>query len=299
MRNLGANMNKKSGFTLAELLMIMFLVGALVVLGVQVILNRQNNYKVVYYAAYKNLKMAAGELVATSPTGKVSYAFDENNNPTTFCQKLSNIFNVSAGASVCSNIYTFNPTAGLSSSSVTPNNSSLSLTNGQRLYISNTFVAPGANNYFNEQATLVLVDLNGKGAPNIIDTKSYTDTRTPDIVAFAITDSGVVIPMTPLADDNEHILANVQLCTFADGCSTDLTQNLIAEYKNIPIRKAISVSNTFPPSSTGTGTQYNNDTTYAFKVAHTVDARCAASNTTTFCRVLMQNPIMDGIGATL
>ncbi|MDD3237767.1 MAG: hypothetical protein PHV37_06685 [Candidatus Gastranaerophilales bacterium] len=270
-------LKNKCAFTLAEVLVMLLLVGVLVSLGTQVVVQRQNNYKHLYIAAYKNLKDIAGEMVATSPTKKISYGYTETGTTVNFCQKMADIFSTEAGTTPCSN--TYNNVTSLT----TPDKPSIVLINGMRLYIPTAFVTPGTTNYFNEQVAYIAVDLNGEKGPNQIDSQSYTGKRTPDIVFFAITDGGVVMPMSPLADDPNHFLANVQLCTYENGCSTDLTKDL--KYTYLPIREAISRAAEFPSPISGTKA-YNNDTSTFFKKSYTVDTDCEKTNTTTFCRVL-------------
>ncbi len=286
-------MKTKKAMSVAEILMILLLVSFIATLSIDVIAHFQSNYKELYYSAYRNLQKVVGEAIASSNDKSLaSYA-----SP---CNALLDSFNTIGGSSTCAYTYNFSIAKGLSGS-VTPNlnNPSFTLTNGMRFYVG-TVRAITDENYFNSPAFLVAIDLNGTAGPNQLDTRTYTGNKTADVVAFAVLTNGTVLPMSPMADRDDYILANVQRCSKTTGCSTDLTSDLI--YKAIPIRRAMAVSNTFPPRDTTSAYspyQYNTDNVYSFNTAYAVDTNCATANTTYFCRVLQLNPLLSGMGAAL
>lgn len=280
-------MNNKKAFSTAELMLMLVLTGILISLGMGVMRHTQSNYRHLYYAAYNNLKHSAGELMAVSTTGKL---------PTgaAFCTGLADLYNLTSASSACTFTYDLSPSTTFTYSTPNISSPSFSLSNGQRYYVGNAFKPVGTQNYFNVPAIMVAVDLNGTAKPNIFDTRVYVDQKTPDIVAFAILENGVVMPMSPMADMADYIHADVQQCDLATGCPSSITQNII--YKRVPIRQALSVSNSFPPYGGTLGVQYNTDTTYSFKKSYTVDARCTTGS---FCKVIIDNPVLGGIGSML
>lgn len=299
-------MNKKNGFTLAEILMVMILVGIILALSSSVFSHMQHNYKHIYWATYKTLKRCAGELLAESKTKNIDEAkTDGNGNVMTFCQKLAAQFNIANTGEICKNTYSLGLSGPLSDSSITPDKPSFTLTNGTRFYVGNAFNPVGASNYLDSDAVVIAVDLNGKSKPNIMDSRSYTGGKAPDIVAFAMTKTGNVVPITPYADDQTYITAHVQVCSYANGCPRNLDtsgdgnsntayeSSLIA--KHVSLRKALALSDSFPhkPGATNAELQYHNDSSRLFKVGHSTDARCLSTNTNTYCRVHIINLLID------
>ncbi len=281
----------KKAYTLAEILLITILAAFLVVYGTQTLLYTQHNYRHLYYSAFSNLKHAVGEMIAKSPDGKLSAA--------TLCTGLLDSFNVMNGATTCTYTYAFSPSRTFSATSPNLNNPPFTLMNGQRLYVGNTFYPVGPENYFDVPATMVAVDLNGTAKPNILDSKSYTSKETPDVVAFAVLENGIVLPMSPMADRQDYISADVQQCSSETGCDPDTTKNIIA--KRVSVREALSISNSFPPKGAAStlGVQYNTDNLYSFQKTYAVNSICAPTNTTSYCKIIVPNMLLDGVGSML
>lgn len=290
-------LRKNDGFTLAELMLVLIMTGILASLSIGVIKYTMTNYKDVYYAAYRNLQKGTGEVISNSMTKKLPAT---TSPATTFCQQLADVYNtVASGTADCTYTYNMSPARTFSGGVLpTVTQPSFSLSNGQRYYVGSTFVPVGDENYFNQPATVVVIDLNGKGGPNVFD--SRTNTKNAEIVAFDVLQDGTVLPMSPMADKQDGLLANVVTCSRDTGCDPDLTKNIL--YRNIPLRQALCVTKNFPPN-TGSGSltvEYNMDNRYSFKTTYPVNSACDTSTAgTTFCKVHIINPILGGMGATL
>lgn len=285
--------NRKNAMTLAEIIMVLLITGVIVVMAMKVIRYVQGNYKQLYYAAYTNLKHGVGEIISNDANATIEEN-DPNDYTSDLCIRLTKVYDVIGTGTICGDDYDFSPSTTFAYNTPDLSKPSFVLTNGQRFYVGKFFKPVGAYNYFNKPATLVMIDLNGIAGPNVFDSKDYTDERTPDIVAFAVLEDGTVLPMSPMADRDDYIRASVQLCTYDEGCSSDLTEDIIAD--KVSLREAISISNSFPPRGVGSplAVSYNDDTLYSFKVAHSVDSRCEA-NDTTFCKLYIYNPLTGAL----
>ena len=289
-------MKYKKAFTLVEILFIMILTSVVAVMAMGVMKHLQANYKDIYYATYKNIQHAIGESIAASSTKTIT-------DNTAACTQLANSFNtVGSTTADCTYRYNISVAKGLSGTILPDlNKPSFTLTNGTRFYVGNIFDRT-VDNYFYTSAFIIAVDLNGKAGPNIFDTRTYTGSKTPDVVAFAVLTDGNVVPMSPMADRDDYLIASVQRCSKATGCPISTATDIITGYDRIAIRKALSVSNNFPGRATDSAYspyQYNTDNIYAFKTAYTVDPICDPSNANYFCKLILFNPILSGVGAGL
>lgn len=274
--------NKRKAMTLTELLIVLILTGVVAVMAQKVLVYVSGNYKPLYYSAFTNLKHAVGEVMSND---------DDATLDNTICTKLATTYNI-VDKDVCYLKYNLNPSSTNSIPQGYLDHPTFVLTNGQRFYVGENFVAVGANNYFDIPAIVVMIDLNGSAGPNVFDTKSYSSDVTPDIVSFAVLTNGTVYPMSPMADRSDYITSNVQQCTYDNNPPCPFTMvgqsrvedNIISS--NVSIRAALCSSNT-------ADSDYCSDSTN-FEAASSIDARCTGS--VNFCRVLVRNPLLDKFG---
>lgn len=286
--------DKKKAFSTVEIMVVLFITGILIALGAGALRTVQSNYRHLYYAAFANLKHSAGELIAERPNQSLIPIA-----PSTFCKDLADNYNIANDANVCTYTYDLSPSTTFAYSTPNLNSPSFTLSNGQRYYVGDSFKPVGPLNYFNTSAIMVAIDLNGTAGPNTFDTRTYSGNSTPDVVAFAVLDNGVVLPMSPMADMPDYLQANVATFAVDTGLPSPAASPANLIYKRIPIRQALSVANKFPPKGAAStlGVQYNNDTTYSFKTTYGVDAAC--SGATTYCTVNIINPLIGGVGMDL
>lgn len=293
--------NKKKAFTLVEILLVLVLTAFIAVLANRTLNSIQDNYKPLYHSAYINLKHAVGEIIASDPDSKLDGDL---------CEPLAKQYTIIEGVNKCYDNYDFSPSTTFSYSTPDLEVPSFVLGNGQRYYVGSSFKSVGTFNYFDKPATLVMIDLNGKANPNVYDTRTYAGNRTPDVVAFAVLEDGTVLPMSPMADKESYITADIQLFNKATGWPVGYNgepipnqkglaselENYGVIFKNIPIRQALSVSGQFPVNTGSDLTvQYNTDDTYAFNKTYVVDPRCI-DTAATYCRVILRNSMAAGLG---
>lgn len=199
-------MNRNKGFTLAEVLIMIVIIGVITTLSITVVSTQKAKFGLNCYYLLRELQITAGSLAARTDEGnlysKISEqqeTTDESGNTTseevvkydltddsTFCKFLANSLN-SASVLKCSTSDLFSATTsniynGISATAV-PN---FRLINRYSIYLSK-HVAGGttAAGEVKPGYRMIAVDMNGDGKPNKTD---------DDIIAFAIFDNGMVLP---------------------------------------------------------------------------------------------------------
>lgn len=199
-------MNRNKGFTLAEVLIMIVIVGVITTLSITVVSTQKAKFGLNCYYLLRELQITAGSLATRTDEGnlysKISEqqeTTDESGNTTseevvkydltddsTFCKYLANSLN-SASVLKCSTSDLFSATTsniynGISATAV-PN---FRLINRYSIYLSK-HVAGGttAAGEVKPGYRMIAVDMNGDGKPNKTD---------DDIIAFAIFDNGMVLP---------------------------------------------------------------------------------------------------------
>lgn len=199
-------MKKYKGFTLAEVLIMLVIIGVIATLSITVVSTQKAKFGLNCYYLLRELQLTAGSLAArtddgtlTSKVSEQTETTDEDGNTTTeettkydlssdseFCKFLANSLN-SASVLKCADGDLFNATIsniynGISASS-TPN---FRLINKYSIYLSK-HVAGGttAAGEVKPGYRMIAVDLNGDGKPNQTD---------DDIITFAMFDNGAVLP---------------------------------------------------------------------------------------------------------
>lgn len=199
-------MKKQHGFTLAEILIMLVILGVISTLSISVLSMQKAKFGLNCYYLLRELQLTVGSMAAQTDEGTLiskitepQETTDENGTVTNteetkydlssdsdFCKFLANSLN-SASTLNCSDGDLFNATTssiygGISSNS-TPN---FRLVNKYSFYISK-HVTGGktAAGEVKPGYRMLAVDLNGDGKPNATD---------DDIIAFAIFDNGAILP---------------------------------------------------------------------------------------------------------
>lgn len=216
-------MNKKrTGFTLPEILMTLVIAGFLAVLTVQAINVNRTAYTSLTYYAFNNLKSAVGELIIPETQGEnvneatgvgdytemcltvkdaaekgetpnCAFEFEERiiRDDINLCEGMSDIMNTQGNVS-CTNRASIS-LANLDNNplpSTDLGNPDFRTTNGQKYYFWGRTAGEPNNGKYGYR--IVAIDVNGDGAPNSPEAEGSLP---PDIIAFAVLDSGEILPV--------------------------------------------------------------------------------------------------------
>ena len=218
-------MNKKrTGFTLPEILMTLVIAGFLAVLTVQAINVNRTAYTSLTYYAFNNLKSAVGELIIPETQGEnvneatgegiyteictkdVNCAFEfeeriiktEPDPTANLCTGMADIMNTQ-GAVSCrdrGNITLQNLDNNPLPSAENLGDPDFRTTNGQKYYFWGRTAGEPNNGKYGYR--IVAIDVNGDGAPNSPEAEGSLP---PDIIAFAVLDSGEILPVGVAANN--------------------------------------------------------------------------------------------------
>ena len=219
----------KKGFTLAEVLVSMTIIGIIMAMSVQTIKIVKASYSSLAFFELKNMQQIAGELIGgisgktvngikditvrKEINGKSRILLTDDDDK--FCNYIVAISNV-AGKTGCGPIYkakmvTWRPNPDDNTISyIEPRIEALDVKNAKN--VEATFVLANGKKYYISEWTkntnisahmgfrVIAVDLNGTRNPNIID-GSYLGSKVPDIISFMILDNGAVYPLGVAADN--------------------------------------------------------------------------------------------------
>lgn len=225
---------KRTGFTLAEILMALVIMGFIAGAAVPVIQAQKSAYTSLAYYAYENLKSVTGDIMLSEQQGNIidteamtkivtgPSGFEERilktdvelaaNNATflerkSFCEYMVSLMNTQGQPQCNTGINQFTYEQARTYTLPIPTQANIVTTNGQKYYIGawqqqpNEWVEVDGN--WEEQTNygyrIILVDLNGEGKPNII--KKDGGSLPPDIISFAVLDTGEVLPIGTAAND--------------------------------------------------------------------------------------------------
>ena len=212
-------MNKKDAFCMVEILMVLSFIGIIIVLETIILQNRINQYSAPYFNAYNSLTKAAYNVLADMycpdsgpnaicPDGPRAFP----TTPENLCSRLTEFINTAGAANIhCSAQNINNNASNFSEDSV-----KFVASNSFKYYISSlkkVEVEDETINYF-----IVYIDLNGNSKPNRVGMKYETnggkitpiDKIYPDIVPFAVTTRGEVVPMGYPVYSNMYLTARVK-----------------------------------------------------------------------------------------
>ena len=222
-------MNKKSAFTVIEIVITMAIIGIIAVLGYQALVSVDKSVKYSYSNAYYNLDRALyNALYFTNlPNPFVKKDFidgiktdvPEEEHPKRLCEMLTEYINTT---SVNCNA------PAVSDSGTDLNSPHFISTNGMRFYISNLMPdTDNAEHYF----MLVFVDVNGAQEPNSMD---YEPPETdPDIFAFAALDIGRVCPLGPPEVDLRFMQTRVQYYEIQNDNNEEENATALARFSKV------------------------------------------------------------------
>lgn len=234
----------KKGFTLAEVLISMVVIGVIMAASIQTIKIVQASYTSLAFFEFDNIKAIAGEAIGGN-SGSTPKDVNENyisdisvrkgskmvitSNNDTFCKYITAISNVSKHncsgeyfeVEVIDNEPTFKDFDELEEDEKEPT----FITNSGKFYYLSDWIGSKSENATkgvsnNYGYRLLAVDLNGNRRPNLMET--YENKKIPDIVKFMIMDNGEIFPLGVAADNlqvdkisEEHkkliyIMANVK-----------------------------------------------------------------------------------------
>lgn len=215
-------MNKKTAFTLSELLIVFLIIGIVASVGMMTVRPWEKGYKYSYTRIFNALSIAIYNHMATEAG---SEAFPST--PEKFCNALISYINTSNNAQNESEVNPCNLSDG--QNSYLGNNPTradfvdggkfpkIRLSSGAKLWIGANDGAPFS--YTQEinstpidvvRYYIVYADINGDVGPNNTEyTKSGGLDKLPDIVAFIVTDNFTVIPVGYPKVDQRYLTAHI------------------------------------------------------------------------------------------
>jgi len=191
--------NKKYGFSMVELSIVMVFIGFLTIAGLVTLNTKLNEYSSPYFNVYNALKKASYNVLADIYCPDSESTDDECKlGPREFpktsdklCERLSEFINT-AEKNCKDTSLDVNDLA----NNLDPNKPRFVSTNSYRFYFSDLKKTHAQDLNGNEQELeyfVVYVDLNGRKKPNRLHCEGSM--YLPDIIPFAITRRGEVIPM--------------------------------------------------------------------------------------------------------
>lgn len=190
---------RKRAFTLVELAIMLSIVGVLLILALGIVKSVANQYGAPYYNAYNSLKKAAYNVLADmyKPVSQVR-PFPTTSNQ--LCERLIEFINTSA-APTCTN-------ADVNANADNIGSTTLRFigSNAFRYYISakqtNITISGKTVEWF-----VIYVDINGEKGPNSVQ---KVRNSMPDIIPFAITTRGEIIPMGYPTISTKYMTAKIK-----------------------------------------------------------------------------------------
>ena len=225
-------MKNKLGFTLAEIMIVLVLVGVISVLTIQTVVMQKSSFTFSCYHFFRDLKIAVGHMGAQTETGGLnsfscekakdvsadayqtcvsfgkSHEEEETNDYIMdyrtgrgFCQGLARTLGT-ASAVDCTNLNN----ATLTDVYGSMTNESFRLMNGYIIYVSDRQTDA------NIPYRIITVDLNGNKTPN---------KKGEDIISFAIFDNGEILPVGEAATSTKHFMAVIKIQNVLTRTGTD------------------------------------------------------------------------------
>ena len=202
-------MNKKSAFTLIEIIIVMAIVGIITAIGVSTFSKHSVDMRYIYYNVYHSLDKAIYNAMTYTNLPSPFVDFDERNKQLAVSpeQQVSRLCNM-----LIEYITTSSSSCNLEDNVITTGNNEdfqnvlpyFTAVNGVRFYISQRFTGGEPEHKF----FIVFADLNGTKQPNSLHyERGIAD---PDIFAFAVLDIGRVCPLGPPEIDEKYLLTRIR-----------------------------------------------------------------------------------------
>lgn len=212
----------KYGFTLAEVLISMTIIGVIMAISVQTIRIVKASYSSITYFEMQNIQRIAAELIAGKLASNVKDADGNFIQPPSkiialgdgkgaaamitdekdadgndlFCTYLVSLANT-VGETNCSSLYEVGTYGGEPAiQNLNKDEPTFISSSGRRYYITKRATSADVSDYVGFR--LIGVDLNGTQKPNI---DRREGTKIPDIVTFLLMDTGDVFPLSYAADN--------------------------------------------------------------------------------------------------
>ncbi|MBQ2645678.1 prepilin-type N-terminal cleavage/methylation domain-containing protein, partial [bacterium] len=217
-------MKNRKGFTLAEILIVLVIMGVIMILTVQTYINQKTSYAISCYHFFKDLKIAVGHMGASTVKGGLnSYSCDfaEEAGSDIYSACLKNgtggdaaqyVYDYSSNAGFCKGLAKYLGTASAIScpndgyntatmaspyGSIGTISENFRLMNGYLIYISAKITPDSGLPY-----RVVSVDFNGKKGPNKTG---------EDIISFVVLDNGEVLPIDVAATDTKFFQTVIKM----------------------------------------------------------------------------------------
>ncbi len=210
----------KNGFTMAEILIVLMIVGIIMALSIQAIKIVKASYASLTYFEFNTIKQIAAEMIAGESPNPLLDEFEKdekvlkltstiegkngktltviNTDDKVFCRAMVSILNTK-GKKDCDNFQTASyNTEPYLNIDFNKEKNNFSTTNGRKYYLSKRTQNGNVSDIYGYR--LIAVDLNGKSKPNSADTSVR---KPPDVVTFLIMDNGEVYPLGAAADNIE------------------------------------------------------------------------------------------------
>lgn len=231
-------MKRKAGFTLSELLIMLVVIGVIVVLTIGVNKSQETKFALNCYHFFHDLQITIGHMVANSDNGTLNSTATEDGetynyaNDSDFCKALAKNLS-SAGTVKCADGDLYSATIdsiynGISGTSA-PNfrlmnkysvyvskrvsDENETTTNKTGIWIVDLIIKPTTTTNTQPGYRMIAVDLNGRYAPNTTD---------KDIIAFAIFDTGLVLPYGEAATNTDYFKTVIKIRNTIDRGSSGL-----------------------------------------------------------------------------
>ena len=214
--------NKKNGFTLAEILIVLVFAGVILVYEINILTNKINQYGSLYYNVYNTLRKVGYNMFIDFGTPKgVQREFPKvTKGENGLCERLCEYLNVVEKDKNC-DAEGVNKNA----SNIGDKTLRFKTSNATRFYIDDNVYTTNITKIVKEEVDgveneteiqeelkyfIVYVDINGEKKPNSVQREGNSKVL-PDIVPFAITiNHGEVIPMGYPIYDKNYMTAKIQ-----------------------------------------------------------------------------------------
>lgn len=198
----------KSAVTLAEVLVTMGIISIIATFALTIIKPYEKTYKFLYIRIFNQLETS----VYNAMLSRSSFPSTSNG----FCGMLTEYLNVVQNN--CTEVQDLPKYA----ETFPEDKIKLVLSNGMHLWIGSNGGAPFvknqtiAGNTYSMKFYMVYVDITGNRPPNRVDW--VAGGKMADIVAFAVTESSVVIPLGPPEVDTRYLTARAVYLPFDENC---------------------------------------------------------------------------------